>query len=126
MPFVKLDTGILDSTLWIERECREVFITALLMADPHELREATHTIKIGSLDHDEFVIPPGWYGFIAAAGPDDHLVGIRSGTEVIGRARPECLAVAQPRLEAGNRRQLRRRRVRYNHGGALLNGDSVV
>jgi hypothetical protein len=39
MPFVKLDCGILDSSLWPDLYQREVFITALLMAHPIELRE---------------------------------------------------------------------------------------
>src|SRR3972149_6541681 len=62
------------------------------------------------------------FRFIAGTRPDDQLVRIRSGTEVIGRADPVGLAVAQPRLEAGNRHKLRRRWGRYNHGGALLDG----
>lgn len=69
MPFVKLDTGILDSTLWIERECREIFITALLMAEPVEYTSPVFTIRADSLEPDSFIIPPGWYGFVAAAGP---------------------------------------------------------
>lgn len=69
MPFVKLDTGILNSTLWLERECREVFITALLMAVPVEIKEATPTIKIRTTEPDSFAVPPGWYGFVEAAAP---------------------------------------------------------
>lgn len=69
MPFVKLDTGILDSTLWVERECREVFITALLMAEPFELLEPTSQISVRSLQETGFIIPAGWYGFVHAAGP---------------------------------------------------------
>src|SRR3990167_930952 len=44
MPFVKLDCGILDSTLWFDRDARDVFLTALLMAVPYEVRESTPTI----------------------------------------------------------------------------------
>ena len=83
MAFVKLDCGILDSTLWIERECREVFITSLLMGLPIELTEPMAQIAIGSLDHTGFTVPPGWYGFVAASGPGivrralvDHDVGM--------------------------------------------------
>ena len=38
MAFVKLDTGILKSTLWMEMAQRNVFLTALLMAEPREFR----------------------------------------------------------------------------------------
>ena len=69
MAFVKLDTGILDSTLWVARDPREIFITALLMALPRELQEDTPTYKVHSLELDDFTVPPGWYGFIEASGP---------------------------------------------------------
>lgn len=68
MPFVKLDIGILDSSLWLERTQREVFITALLMAEPHELKEPAPEIRVRSLEYTGFVVPAGWYGFIHAAG----------------------------------------------------------
>lgn len=68
MAFVKLDTGILDSTLWVERECREVFITALLLAMPAEIERPLPQYEVRSLARTGFVVPPGWYGFIAAAG----------------------------------------------------------
>src|ERR1700749_4238582 len=68
MAFVKLDTRILESTLWIARECREVFIPALLMAMPREITEPTPQLEIRSLEETGFVVPPGWYGFVDAAG----------------------------------------------------------
>lgn len=67
MPFVKLDTQILDSTLWLERECRDIFITSLLMAEPREFSEAQKQIEIDSLAYTGFEVPPGWYGFVPAA-----------------------------------------------------------
>src|SRR5271166_3397486 len=67
MPFIKLDVGILESTLWIDRVLRDVFITALLMAEPHVLRSPTPTYEIGSTLTAEFIVPDGWYGFVAAA-----------------------------------------------------------
>lgn len=69
MAFVKLDTGILDSTLWIERECREVFITALLMAEPFELETPAEQLEVRTLEKTGFIVPVGWYGFVRAAGP---------------------------------------------------------
>lgn len=68
MAYVKLDTGILDSTLWIERECREIFITALLLALPYEATEPMPQYEVRSLTKTKFMVPPGWYGFVGAAG----------------------------------------------------------
>ena len=68
MAFVKLDTGILDSTLWVERECREIFITALLLAMPSEIETPMPQYEVRSLKETGFIVPPGWYGFIHAAG----------------------------------------------------------
>lgn len=68
MPFVKLDQGILDSTLWVDRDSREVFITSLLLAEPRELRNPTPQIEVRSLSMTGFVVPPGWYGMVNAAG----------------------------------------------------------
>lgn len=69
MAFVKLDCGILNSTLWVEREPRDVFITALLMAEPFEVIDPMPQYKIGAIELTGFVVPPGWYGFVRAAGP---------------------------------------------------------
>lgn len=69
MAFVKLDCGILDSTLWIDREARELFITALLMALPHEISKETPTLNVRDNEPGAIAVPPGWYGFITAAGP---------------------------------------------------------
>jgi hypothetical protein len=69
MPFVKLDAGILTSTLWEEPDATKlVFLTALLLAGPHEVTEPMEQLEIRSLKTTSFVIPPGWYGFVAAAG----------------------------------------------------------
>ena len=68
MPFVKLDCGMLDSTLWVDREARELFVTALLMAEPRELRASEPQLEIRSLKETGFIVPAGWYGFVPAAG----------------------------------------------------------
>ena len=68
MPYVKLDCGLLNSSLWMDRECREVFITALLMAEPFELRGPTPQIEVRTLKRTAFMVPIGWYGFVASAG----------------------------------------------------------
>lgn len=68
MAFVKLDCGILDSTLWVQLPQREVFVTALLMAVPHEITAPTEQIEVRSLNKTGFIIPSGWYGLVPAAG----------------------------------------------------------
>lgn len=68
MRFVKLDTKLLTSSLWVDREGREVFITALLMANPCELHAPEPQLAVRELTETGFIISPGRYGFIAAAG----------------------------------------------------------
>jgi len=68
MAFVKLDCGILNSTLWIDADARTVFITALLMAEPYELPGPLPQIEVRTLKETGFTVPPGWYGFVPAAG----------------------------------------------------------
>ncbi|HEX7600566.1 MAG TPA: hypothetical protein VF316_03130 [Polyangiaceae bacterium] len=76
MPFVKLDCGILDSTIWFDHEARELFLTALLMAEPQELTTPMPQLEISSLRETGWSVPPGWYGFVPA-----------SALGIIGRAR---------------------------------------
>jgi hypothetical protein len=68
MPFVKLDCGILQSTLWMDQVAREVFITALLMAEPAEFDDPIEQIETRTLEMTGWAAPPGWYGFVPAAG----------------------------------------------------------
>jgi hypothetical protein len=68
MPFVKLDTGILQSSLWFEKEQREIFLTALLMAMPRAFDEPIDQLYADRLEKTGWSAPPGFYGFVAAAG----------------------------------------------------------
>jgi hypothetical protein len=68
MPFVKLDTAILESSLWIDRAARDMFITALLMAEPREFTAPMPQYYVDRIEQTGFSVPPGWYGFVAAAG----------------------------------------------------------
>lgn len=68
MPFVKLDCDILESSLWDWTPERHIFITALLMAKPHELKEPTPQIGVSQLEPTGWVVPPGQYGFVRASG----------------------------------------------------------
>lgn len=68
MVFVKLDKGILTSTLWPDVPAREVFITAMLMAEPFELEQPIEALRVRAIEPLGFTVPKGWYGFVAAAG----------------------------------------------------------
>ena len=117
MAFVKLDTGILDSTLWVERECREVFITALLLAEPFELEQNSPQFEIRTLAKTGFEVPPGWYGMVRAAG-----VGILRRAMVeheVGMAALEKLGAADPESRSSDFEG--RRLVRVDGGFIVLN-----
>lgn len=117
MGFVKLDCGILTSTLWFHRDCREVFITGLLMAEPFETTEPMAQIEVDTLRETGFMIPPGWYGMVPAAG-----VGIirQAGLErEAGLEALRELGAADP--ESRSQDFDGRRMVRVNGGYLVLN-----
>ena len=72
MAYVKLDTGILNSTLWIERECREIFITALLMAEPRDYAKPLKQIAVRTLDYTGWEAPPRLVRICAGGGHRHH------------------------------------------------------
>jgi hypothetical protein len=117
VPFVKLDTRILDSTLWVERGARDLFITALLMAEPWDTAEPMEQLEVRSLKKTGFVVPPGWYGFIPAAG-----IGIIRRSlldEKEGYAALESLGNGD--AESRSNEFAGRRLVRINGGYLVLN-----
>jgi hypothetical protein len=117
MAFVKLDTGILDSTLWIERECREIFITALLMAEPYELTDPQEQIEVDTLNTTGFFAPPGWYGFVRAAGG-----GIVNRAGLPRDAGMEALRkLCSPEMESRSQDFDGRRMIRIDGGYLILN-----
>lgn len=117
MAFVKLDTGILNSTLWIERDQREVFITALLMAEPREFSNPTRQIEVGRLEFTEFEAPPGWYGFVPAAS-----VGIINRAGVEREAGMEALRkMGEPEIDSRSKEFEGRRMIRIDGGFLILN-----
>ena len=118
MPFVKLDAGILRSTIWYKRPALEVFLTALLMAEPWEFAEPVPTIKVDSLDADDFVIPAGWYGFVRASGPGIvHQSGINDDQAGMQALRE----LSQPEGESRSQQFDGRRMVRVDGGYIVLN-----
>ena len=117
MPFVKLDTGILESTLWIDRSVRDVFITSLLMAEPYHAVQPEITYEIDSLDPTPFVVPVGWYGFVAAAGQGiirRALVEYQEGMDALKK-------LASPDPESRSPEFDGRRMVRISGGFLILN-----
>lgn len=119
MPFVKLDCKILDSTLWPDRDAREIFITALLMAMPEEIIKPAPQIKVRSLEQTGFSAPPGWYGVVHAAG-----CGIvhRAGIDLeLGLSALERLG--EPDYESRTPDYEGRRMIRIDGGYLILNYD---
>lgn len=117
MAFVKLDTGILDSTLWLERDVREVFITALLMAMPKEFKIEQPQIEVNSLKHTGFEAPAGWYGFVEASGPgivNRALVERHAGLKALTR-------LGETESESRSHEFGGRRMIRVNGGYLILN-----
>jgi len=94
-----------------------VFITALLMAEPFEVTDPTPQIAVNSLDLTGWMVPPGWYGFVPAAG-----IGIihRAGLdEDRGRAALELLG--SPEVSSRSPEHDGRRLVRVDGGYLVLN-----
>lgn len=115
--FVKLDAGILDSSLWPQVDPRTVFLTALLMARPIELSEPVEALQVRNLDRLGVAIPAGWYGLVEASG-----IGIatRSGLSVeAGLAALDILSSPDPDSRTPDFEG--RRMVRIPGGWLVLN-----
>ena len=117
MAFVKLDCGILNSTLWVEREPRDVFITALLMAEPHEVVAPMPQYEVRSLTKTGFQVPPGWYGFVQAAGPGI----VRRALSELEAGMDALEKLGSPDLESRSSDFEGRRLVRVDGGYIVLN-----
>jgi hypothetical protein len=117
MAFVKLDTGILNSTIWLDRPGREVFLTALLLAEPRVYDAPVEQLKVGSLEGTGWSAPPGWYGYVPASGP-----GIISRSGVGNREGEEALErLGMPEPESRSQEHDGRRMIRIDGGYLILN-----
>ncbi len=118
MPFVKLDCGILDSTLWLDRDSRECFLTALLMAQPCEFSEPAAELEVRALNPTGYEAPPGWYGFVPAAG-----VAIirRAGITDQERGLVALERLSSPEAESRSPEFEGRRMIRVDGGYLILN-----
>ena len=120
MPFLKLDCGILDSSLWVNPVVRDIFITALLMCEPYEVRESEPQLDVYLMVEKEFKVPPGWYGLARAAG-----VGIirRALIEDIQAGMEALRVLGEPEEHSRSKEYEGRRLVRINGGYLALNFD---
>lgn len=117
MPFVKLDCAMLNSSIWPDKDARDLFITALLMAEPIELREPTPTINVLNLDAADFDIPAGWYGFVPAASTGIiNLAGVERERGLAAMVR-----LCAPEQESRNPAFDGRRLARIDGGFIVLN-----
>jgi hypothetical protein len=117
MAYVKLDKAVLSSSLWVDRAIRDVFITALIMGMPTELKEPAPQLEVDSLHETGFVVPPGEYGFVAAAGigiVNQALLGREEGIEALR-------ILGSPDAESRSQDFEGRRMVRVNGGYIILN-----
>jgi hypothetical protein len=117
MPFVKLDTGILDSSLWIDPSARTIFITALLMAEPFELEEAAEQLEIRRLKPTGFIVPPGWYGLARSAGSGI----VRRALMDMNEGMAALKVLSSPDEASRSKEYGGRRLVRVNGGFIVLN-----
>ena len=117
MGFVKLDCGILNSTVWIDLPLRNIFITALLMAEPRNYKDPVPQIAVDSLEPTGWVAPAGWYGYIGAAG-----IGIVNRASMEKSVGMECLRVlGSPEIESRSQEFEGRRLIRIDGGYLVLN-----
>jgi len=117
MAFVKLDAAILRSTIWYKRPDLELFLAALLMAEPREYLAPVNTLEVDSLKDAGFVVPPGWYGFVPASGPG--LIAQAVVEEATGINALKSLG--SPEKESRSQAFEGRRMVRIDGGYLVLN-----
>lgn len=108
---------MLDSSIWWERSQRNVFITALLMAAPFEVREPAPQIEINSLRQTGWSVPVGWYGFVKAASSGI----VRRSMEPTEEGMKAMVALGDPDPESQSQEYEGRRMVRVNGGFIILN-----
>ena len=117
MAFVKLDCNILNSTIWYDFAAKNVFLTALLMSRPRKITEPLEQIEVETLDLTGFVVPPGEYGFVEAAGIGIvHLSGMNQ-VEGIAALKRLCSPEADSRSPEFDGRRM----ARVNGGYLILN-----
>lgn len=64
MPYIKLDSNFPLSTLWVDRDAKDIFLVALLMAVPYEVIEPQGQLEVNSNQTTGWSVPPGMYGLV--------------------------------------------------------------
>lgn len=117
MPFVKLDCAMLRSSIWTEKVQRDLFITALLMAEPYEVREPMPQSFVRDIKDTGWSVPPGWYGFVSAAS-----LGIIHQAMVDREQGLDAMeALGAPDVNSKSKAHEGRRMVRVEGGFVILN-----
>jgi hypothetical protein len=117
MAFVKLDCGVMRSSLWPNLPGRNVFLTALLMAVPLKLHDEAPQLHIRSLEPTGWTVPPGDYGFVNAASTaivQQSGIELEQGLEALER-------LGEPEAESRSAAHGGRRLVRVDGGFIVLN-----
>lgn len=108
---------MINSSIWPEKTQRDVFITALLMAEPHEVKEPMPQLHVDRIEETGWRVPRGWYGFIKAAGTGIlHQAMVERGPGMIALAQ-----LGEPDAESKSKAFEGRRLVRVNGGFIALN-----
>ena len=108
---------MLDSTTWFDKDGRDIFITALLMAIPKQFDEPQEQLEVNSLEPTGWMVPPGWYGFVDAAS-----LGIISRCGIDQKDGLQALErLGSPEFESRSQDFDGRRLVRVNGGFLVLN-----
>lgn len=117
MSFVKIDTRILRSSLWLDRDAKDMFLTALLLAEPKDFTESVEQLEISGFNRTGFELPPGWYGYAPASGPGiAHAAGIDRDTGMKALER-----LSSPDPESMSDEYEGRRLIRITGGYIILN-----
>lgn len=116
MSSVVLDPAILSSTLWSDRDSRDIFITALLLAEPYRIEVQTLSLT-DQPDHLRFIIPPGWYGYVKQTHAG---ISKQAGIDIKDAVKAFAL-LASPDPYSRNSDYEGRRMVRVQSGYVILN-----
>lgn len=118
MSFVKIDVAIMDSSLWPDKDARDLFLTALFMAVPHVLESSTPQLSVHEIVPLGWVVSSGCYGLVKAAG-----IGIinRCGEIPKERGMAALERLGSPDPESRSDDYDGRRLVRVDGGYLVLN-----
>lgn len=117
--FVKVDCGILDSSLYERsaRDQRSVFLTSLFMAKPFELSAPMPQLDVREIKPTGWNVPPGWYGIVRASA-----VGIIQRDGIDKEPGYQALdALGSPDPDSRSQAFEGRRMVRVDGGYVILN-----